>query len=226
MLNLQSKFGQKLLVVGDWFAALVTINLVWFVINLPVLVMLILAVSLPLNGLYAAAIGLILIMFAAFTVPATTAVYQAVKTWQLTDSGSFIKETWRAYLKALMNWQPNVLIAFLMSGWLTVFRLSTANVASHVATLVIGFALLALWNGWNYSQVSATSVMAIMVAHPFKLLLSALVMIGLFLINFELRLLFCILLVSMSLSALATYRIFNPKEKIEELKKLAEENEL
>ncbi|POD88562.1 hypothetical protein S101258_00675 [Lactiplantibacillus plantarum subsp. plantarum] len=43
MLNLQSKFGQKLLVIGNWIAAVVTINLVWFIITLPALIMLVLA---------------------------------------------------------------------------------------------------------------------------------------------------------------------------------------
>ena len=42
MLNLQSKFGLKMLAIGNWIAAIVTINLVWFMITLPVLIMLVL----------------------------------------------------------------------------------------------------------------------------------------------------------------------------------------
>ncbi|MFC6182410.1 hypothetical protein [Lactiplantibacillus daowaiensis] len=213
MLNLQSKFGQKLTVIGNWIAALVTINLVWFLINLPVLVMLILAFSLPMNQTYALTMSLVTVMLVAFTVPATTAAYQAVKTWQTTDSGSFLRATGLAYLKALMHWQPNVLIAVLASGWMILLRVTTTNVMLHVVTLVVGVVLLTLWNGWNYSQFESTSVIELVVAHPFKLLLSAVATIGLFAINFELRLIFCILLFSMSLAALATYRIFNPRIK-------------
>ncbi|VDG21202.1 hypothetical protein [Lactiplantibacillus mudanjiangensis] len=220
MLNLQSKFGQKLLTISNWIAALVTINLVWFLINLPVLVMLILAISLPLNQLFAMTMVIVTVMLATFTVPATTAAYQTVRTWQMTDSGSFLRATGMAYLKALMHWQPNALIAVLASGWLILLRVTTANIMWHVATLVVGLVLLTLWNGWNYSQFTTTSMVELVVAHPVKLILSAVTTIILFAINFELRLIFCILLFSMSLSALATYRIFNPRVKVTEDKQV------
>ncbi|MDO7803658.1 hypothetical protein Q7Q91_01510 [Lactiplantibacillus pentosus] len=220
MLNLQSKFGQKLLVIGNWIAAVVTIDLVWFIITLPALIMLVLALSLPVNVVYGATIMIIWVMLAAFTVPATTAAYQAVSAWQRTDSGSFIKVTWLNYLKALTDWQSNVLTALIMCCWLTVFRISTANIAMHVAVLVIGLVLLALWNGNNYSKVADQRFLELVVAHPFKLLLSAIAMIGLFAINFELRLIFFILLFSMSLSALITYRLFNSRVEIDKEKQI------
>ncbi|POD88563.1 hypothetical protein S101258_00676 [Lactiplantibacillus plantarum subsp. plantarum] len=173
-----------------------------------------------MNVVYGATIMIIWVMLAAFTVPATTAAYQAVSAWQRTDSGSFIKVTWLNYLKALTDWQSNVLTALIMCCWLTVFRISTANVAMHVAVLVIGLVLLALWNGNNYSKVADQSFLELVVAHPFKLLLSAIAMIGLFAINFELRLIFFILLFSMSLSALITYRLFNSRVEIDKEKQI------
>ncbi|AVK64210.1 hypothetical protein C5Z26_08835 [Lactobacillus sp. CBA3606] len=215
MLNLQSKFGQKLVVIGNWLAALVTINLIWFLVTLPVLVMLVLSFSVPLNQTYAGSLAITVVMLAAFTVPATTATYQAVQAWQTTDSGSFLKVTWRAYLVALMHWQANLLVAVVAGSWITALRLTTTNVGLHVATLVFGIVLLTLWNGWNYCQFENLSVIELVVAHPFKLLLSAVVTIILFALNFELRLIFFILLFSMSLSALTTYRIFNPHLKAE-----------
>jgi len=211
MLNLQSKFGQKLMTIGNWVAALVTINLVWFVINLPVLIMLILSFTLPLNQMYAVTMTLVTIMLVAFTMPATTAAYHAVHEWQTTDSGSFIKVTWHAYLQALMHWQPNLLGAVFASGWLILLRTTTGNVMLHVATLVYGLVLLTVWNGWNYSQFEKQSLLALMVAHPVKLVLSAVATVILFALNFELHLIFFILLFSMSLAALATYRLFNPR---------------
>jgi len=211
MLNLQSKFGQKLMTIGNWVAALVTINLVWFVINLPVLIMLILSFTLPLNQTYAVTMSLVAVMLVAFTMPATTAVYHAVHQWQTTDSGSFIKPTWQAYLQALMHWQPNLLGAVLASGWLILLRTTTGNVMLHMATLVYGLVLLTVWNGWNYSQFEHQSLLGLLIAHPVKLVLSAVVTVILFALNFELRLIFFILLFSMALAALATYRLFNPR---------------
>lgn len=224
MLNLQSKFGLKMLAIGNWIAAVVTINLVWFMITLPVLIMLVLALSLPMNAVYGITILVTWIMLTAFTVPATSAVYQTVDLWQRTDSGSFIKITWLSYLKALTNWRFNGLVALIIGCWLTILRVTTDNVVLHVATLVIGTVLLALWNGKNYSQAINQRFLELVVAHPFKLLLSAIIMIGLFAINLELRLIFFILLFSMSLSALITCRLFNSYTETDKEEELAEKN--
>lgn len=222
MLDLQTKFGQKMLTVGNWIAALVTINLVWFVITLPTLIMMILAFNLPMNQVYGITIILVWIMLAAFTLPATMATYQAVKVWQKNGSGSFLKVTWNAYLRALGYWHSNVLVSAIVCLWMTILRLTMTHVAFHVATLVLGIVLLALWNGKNYGQITDQSVLELIVEHPFKLLMSAVIMIVLFAINFEIRLIFFVLLFSMSLSTLVTYRLLSPRVKTDDNNKLAE----
>ena len=201
MLNLQSKFGQKLMAVGNWLTSLISINLVWFAITLPFWIMLIFWLALP-QGLVATMVLVLLwLSGACFLIPATTAVFSSVRTWLQTANNTYFKTSWRQYLTALRQWPLNLGAALLGVAWLQIFVLVKANPLLGAALMALGILALMAYLSVVFGQILAVAPLQLWLAQPVRFIgatLGVILMLGL---NIQIHLLFLFLLCSMSLSA-------------------------
>lgn len=206
MLNLQTKFGQKATLVGNWLLSLVSINFVWFVFSMPALLMLVLLQSLPLNGVYLATWLLLVLMLAVLVLPATYGVFQAAAQWAHDRGSHYWRPTLHGYIAGLKQWRQNSVFAGLIGLWLIAEQIGGRQVFWQSSLLILGVALIAavilgMLRGLGPQAVAQA------LQQPLKLLAATLLTLALLLVNLALPLLFCIVLMSVSLSAWAVIKI-------------------
>lgn len=206
MLDLQTKFGKMATSAGNWVLNLVTINFIWFLFSMPALFMLILLHSLPLNGVYLAAWLLLVLMLLLLVLPATYGVFQAANLWAHDEGSRYWQHTLRGYLTGLQQWRQNSVLAGLIGLWLLAVQRGWQPIFWRSSLVILGLALIAAVILVMVRGLGLTALQKAM-QQPFKLLAATLLTVVLFLLNSALPLLFCIVLLSMSLSAWLTIKI-------------------
>ncbi|KRN28861.1 membrane protein [Lactobacillus selangorensis] len=210
------KGKQTLIAAGNWVWSLFTANVAWFLINFTMILTVILLSHLPI-GIPFFAIGLILIgMLAVFTLPSLTAVFAAVDRWEIEGSGTLFTTVFKNWLLALKQWQNNLIFASLLGGIGLLMKIFQHNVLlnSFVITWGIILLMVIIANAYLKGSHQEQDLIQFMKSHLFRLLLSTLTFVVLILINGFLRLAFLMLICSISLSAVITFKLLKNKKLV------------
>ncbi|WP_412988908.1 hypothetical protein ACLJJ6_08330 [Pediococcus siamensis] len=209
MINLKTKGGQKLLAAGNWAWSLFSINFAWFLINFPVILMMIILGSLDLNVNFFIINLVLTAMLIIFTVPSVIAAFATVMDWQVNGNGNFLRTQFTNWFKMLRYVRTNLEIGASFGVLIFLNKLFFGNVLPHMFVLTSSLILFAAFivKSFQLGTRSTKSFSEICVAYPLKILVVTLIFIALLLLNFVLQLAFLIVIGSISLSVFVAYRL-------------------
>ncbi|MCD2255373.1 hypothetical protein ACNAN0_09385 [Agrilactobacillus fermenti] len=207
MLNLQSKFGQRLLAIGNWLTALVSINLVWFAVTLPFWILLVFWLALPSGPVALVTLMLVLLSAMNFLMPASQGVFASVIHWQAMDHNTYFKETWQSFLRSLKQWRFNLIAALVGTLWVQFFKIAKDQVFLSAALIAGAILLLMVWLDLVLAAQYDVAPLHLWLKQPLRFFLVTVIMILLLGVNIELRVIFLLLLCSMSLSAFCANKL-------------------
>ncbi|HIZ95086.1 MAG TPA: hypothetical protein H9803_00030 [Candidatus Ligilactobacillus excrementavium] len=210
MSNSKSKYGRVLYKLGNGLASLVSTNVAWLIICIPAFIFAIVSFSSSDFMLQPMNLILLALLFSVFVIPAYSAVFQILIERSSTKEGWLFKKTVKQFFDNLKKIKPNFFFGIFLTFEIVMILVNKNNVALTTFLITIGIVILGILFVYSVSCSNYVNKnwQQIMVEHPFKMIVEAILIILALMINTNLFLSFFLLLFSASLPGLVGIFMF------------------
>lgn len=214
-----TKGKETLIEVGNWVWTLFSINVIWFLLNFPVILTVILIFSMPFGLPFVAFTVVLILMITIFTIPSLAGVFSAIGQWKERGSGTYIKYVLRTWIKEIKSIVPNLIEGSIIGLIVIMIKAFEGNI--FVSTLVLVWGLLTtlvvIANAYLKGLNKDDDLTQFIIQHGGQLLVSTILFVIMIALNGYLKLAFLILICSISFSALVTVNLLNKKSSYRKL---------
>lgn len=214
-----TKGKETLIEVGNWVWTLFSINVIWFLLNFPVILTVILIFSMPFGLPFVAFTVVLILMITIFTIPSLAGVFSAIGQWKEFGSGTYIKYVLRTWIKEVKSIVPNLIEGSIIGLIVIMIKAFEGNI--FVSTLVLVWGLLTtlvvIANAYLKGLNKDDNLTQFIIQHGGQLLVSTILFVIMIALNGYLKLAFLILICSISFSALVTVNLLNKKSNYRKL---------
>ncbi|GEP18962.1 hypothetical protein LSA03_03460 [Pediococcus argentinicus] len=214
-----TKGKETLIEVGNWVWTLFSINVIWFLLNFPVILTVILIFSMPFGLPFVAFTVVLILMITIFTIPSLAGVFSAIGQWKERGSGTYIKYVLRTWIKEVKSIVPNLIEGSIIGLIVIMIKAFEGNI--FVSTLVLVWGLLTtlvvIANAYLKGLNKDDDLTQFIIQHGGQLLVSTILFVIMIALNGYLKLAFLILICSISFSALVTVNLLNKKSSYRKL---------
>ncbi|KRN93820.1 hypothetical protein [Pediococcus stilesii] len=202
-----------LLEAGNWVWSLFTINLAWFLLNFPLILMTVIIWNFPMKMNFFMLNTVLIGMIMFFLIPSITAVFFGIKKWGERGNGEYFRTVlkcwWDQAFDMKLNGTIAIIIGLIVTG-LKFFGENSIMIQSELLMISIFIIMFIITMSFLKAEnnYSLSNVLNITIHHPVRLLVGAITFITLIGINTFLKLAFLIMICSVSLAALITTSLF------------------